>query len=102
MHLPAALQSRVWYGVRPEVVALTEIPHVKGHRARLLYKSGLRTPEAVAAVDVERLVEILGSGVQAGAKGMSDEQRRKAEQRAARMILEGGAGCRLAHEALIC
>ncbi len=56
------LQGRVWFGVRPEIVALTEIPYVKGARARLLYAAGLRTPEAVAAVEVERLAEILAAG----------------------------------------
>ena len=50
------------YGVRPEIVSLTEIPHVKGHRARLMYKAGLRTPEAVAAVEPEALIAILGQG----------------------------------------
>jgi hypothetical protein len=75
--------------VKAEVVALTEIPYVKGARARLLYKAGLRTPEAVAAVDLERLVEILATGAPAAGKGASEEQQRRAEQRAARMILEG-------------
>lgn len=37
-----------------QVLALTEIQGVKGARARLLYKAGLRTPEAVAATDVDR------------------------------------------------
>jgi hypothetical protein len=78
------------------VVALTEIPYVKGARARLLYKAGLRTPEAVAAVDLERLVEILATGAPAAGKGASEDQQRRAEKRAARMILEGAAAARCA------
>jgi hypothetical protein len=54
--LIAKFQARVWFGVRPEIVALAELPGVKGSRARLLYKAGLRTPEAVAAADVDRWV----------------------------------------------
>lgn len=57
------MQGRVSYGVKPEIVSLTEIPHVKGHRARLMYKAGLRTPEAVAAVEPEALIAILGQGM---------------------------------------
>lgn len=49
-------------GVRAEVAALTEIPYVKGYRARLLYKAGLRTPEAVAGVEEDKLLEILMQG----------------------------------------
>jgi DNA polymerase theta len=37
-----------------QVLALTEIQGVKGSRARLLYKAGIRTPEAVAATDIGR------------------------------------------------
>jgi DNA polymerase theta len=37
-----------------QVLALTEITGVKGARARLLYKAGIRTPEAVAATDLDR------------------------------------------------
>lgn len=47
-------QGRLCHGVKAELVALTEIPYVKGARAKLLYKAGLRTPEAVAASDINR------------------------------------------------
>ena len=47
-------QSRVLHGVRPEILALSEIPYVRAYTARLLYKAGFRTPEAVAAVTVGR------------------------------------------------
>lgn len=50
----AFTKARVWFGVRPEVVALAELPGVRASRARLLYKAGLRTPEAVAAAGMER------------------------------------------------
>lgn len=35
-------QSRVLHGVRPEILALSEIPFVKAYTARLLYRAGLR------------------------------------------------------------
>ncbi|KXZ52413.1 hypothetical protein GPECTOR_9g457 [Gonium pectorale] len=85
----AKFQSRVWYGVRPEVVALTEIPYVKGHRARVLFKAGLRTPEAVAGCELDRLVEILSTGAGAPRNPEQEEQQRRTERRAARMILQG-------------
>jgi hypothetical protein len=61
------LQSRVLHGVRQEILALSEIPFVKSHTARLLYKAGLRTPDAVAAVtSVDQIVAILSSGAPPG------------------------------------
>lgn len=42
-----------------QLMALTEITGVKGARARLLYKAGLRTPEAVAATDLDRWVRLV-------------------------------------------
>ncbi len=61
------LQSRVLHGVRQEILALSEIPFVKSHTARLLYKAGLRTPDAVAAVtSVDQIVAILSNGAPAG------------------------------------
>ena len=57
------VQSRVLHGVRPEILALSEIPFVKAYTARLLYRAGLRTPEAVAAVTgVDQLVSVLSAG----------------------------------------
>ncbi|GMH38125.1 hypothetical protein BSKO_06009 [Bryopsis sp. KO-2023] len=61
--LVAKFQGRIWRGVRQEILILTEIPYVKAHRARILYKAGLRTVEAVAAVEsVDRLAGILAKG----------------------------------------
>lgn len=88
-------QVRVWFGVRQEIVALTEIPYVKGARARLLYKAGLRTPEAVAECDVDRLTDILVSAApNGGGRGVSEDQQRRIERRAAKMILN--VSCRTA------
>lgn len=39
---PTPSQSRVLHGVRPEILALSEIPFVKAYTARLLYRAGLR------------------------------------------------------------
>lgn len=61
------MQSRVLHGVRQEILALSEIPFVKSHTARLLYKAGLRTPEAVAAVpSVDHILSILNAGAPPG------------------------------------
>jgi hypothetical protein len=54
--------GRIKSGVKEDIVALTEIPGVRGYRARLLYKAGLRTPEAVAACDISKLTDVLVAG----------------------------------------
>ena len=59
------MQARVWYCVRQDIVALTEIPHVKGRRARLLYDAGLRTSEAIAQASRDTVVAILLKGAHA-------------------------------------
>ncbi|KAL6747107.1 hypothetical protein V8C86DRAFT_3034055 [Haematococcus lacustris] len=87
--LVAKFQGRINSGVREEIVALTEIPGVRGYRARLLYKAGLRTPEAVAACELSRLTDILAAGMAASSKGKTEDQGRAGERRAARMILNG-------------
>lgn len=46
------------HNTQHQVLALTEITGVKGARARMLYKAGLRTPEAVAATDVDRCAHL--------------------------------------------
>lgn len=48
--------------MKSDVVPLTEIAYVKGYRARLLYQAGMRTPEDVAAADVDDLTEVLANG----------------------------------------
>lgn len=78
-------QSRVLHGVRQEILALSEIPFVKSHTARLLYKAGLRTPEAVAAVpSVDHILSILNAGAPPG-----DRKGGMLRQRQALKILRG-------------
>lgn len=48
--------------MKAEIVALSEISYVKGFRARLLYKAGLRTPADVAAADLDLICNILSAG----------------------------------------
>ncbi|XP_059641680.1 helicase and polymerase-containing protein TEBICHI isoform X1 [Cornus florida] len=57
--LVAKFQNRVSFGVRAEIVELTNIPYVKGSRARALYKAGLRTPQAIAEASVPEIVKAL-------------------------------------------
>ncbi|KAJ8751696.1 hypothetical protein K2173_025862 [Erythroxylum novogranatense] len=52
-------QNRVSFGVRAEIVELTTIPHVKGSRARALYKAGLRTPLAIAEASIPEIMKAL-------------------------------------------
>eukprot|EP00798_Chlamydomonas_sp_ICE-L_P002967 gene2967-12975_t len=86
--LVTKFQGRVFYGVR-QIVALTEIPYVKAARARMLYKAGLRTPEAVAAVDAERVYEILCTAAPSGSRGCSEEIQRRTDKRQANLIVMG-------------
>ncbi|VFQ97668.1 unnamed protein product [Cuscuta campestris] len=57
--LVSKFQNRVSFGVRAEIVELTNIPYVKGSRARALYKSGLRTPQAIAEASLPEIVKAL-------------------------------------------
>ncbi|KAL9230313.1 hypothetical protein vseg_005682 [Gypsophila vaccaria] len=57
--LVAKFQNRVSFGVRAEIVELTNIPYVKGSRARALYKSGLRTAQAIAESSVNEIAKAL-------------------------------------------
>lgn len=47
-------QSRVLHGVRPEILALSEIPFVKAFTARALYRAGLRCAGAAAPLVEQR------------------------------------------------
>lgn len=60
------LQARVWFGVRQDIVALTEIPHVKGRRARLLYDASLRTVESIAQQSTDTIAAVLKKGQLSG------------------------------------
>ncbi|XP_039165720.1 helicase and polymerase-containing protein TEBICHI [Eucalyptus grandis] len=57
--LVGKFQNRVSFGVRAEIVELTNIPYVKGSRARVLYKAGLRTPLAIAEASTSEIVKAL-------------------------------------------
>ncbi|CAN1785301.1 Helicase and polymerase-containing protein TEBICHI [Linum perenne] len=57
--LVSKFQNRVSFGVRAEIVELTTIPHVKGSRARALYKAGLRSPLAIAEASIPDIVKAL-------------------------------------------
>ncbi|CAM8919656.1 unnamed protein product [Rhodiola kirilowii] len=57
--LVAKFQNRVCFGVRAEIVELTNIQYVKGSRARALYTAGFRTPQAIAEASVHDLVKAL-------------------------------------------
>ncbi|WCJ18322.1 DNA polymerase I [Euphorbia peplus] len=73
--LIAKFQNRVSFGVRAEIVELTTIPYVKGSRARALYKSGLRTPIAIAEASISEIVKSLfGSSSWAGQEGSAQRR----------------------------
>ncbi|KAF8666497.1 hypothetical protein HU200_053610 [Digitaria exilis] len=57
--LVGKFQNRVSFGVRAEIAELTSIPFVKGSRARALYKSGLRTPVAIAEASIPEIAKAL-------------------------------------------
>ncbi|KAL3691255.1 hypothetical protein R1sor_004906 [Riccia sorocarpa] len=81
--LVSKFQSRVSFGVKAEIVELTEIPFVKGSRARGLYKAGLRTIQAVAEASMPELVKALSDATPWAAQ---DESRRAVQQRVLRGI----------------
>lgn len=49
--------QRLNFGVKEEIIPLTEIKGVKRFRARALYNAGLRTVRAVAAATPEELLQ---------------------------------------------
>ncbi|KAF6176329.1 hypothetical protein GIB67_011118 [Kingdonia uniflora] len=57
--LVAKFQNRISFGVRAEIVELTNIPYVKGSRARALYKAGLRTSLAIAEASIPEIFKAL-------------------------------------------
>ena len=84
--LVSKFQARVLYGVRPEVLCLMEIDHVQAATARMLFKAGLRTPEAVAAVpDVQRVISALAAG-RGGAEKMNGAEKGALVHQARRII----------------
>ncbi|CAK9217649.1 unnamed protein product [Sphagnum jensenii] len=60
--LVSKFQSRVSFGVKSEIVELTDIPFVKAARARALFKAGLRSVQAVAEATLPELFKALYDG----------------------------------------
>ncbi|XP_073390265.1 helicase and polymerase-containing protein TEBICHI isoform X3 [Physcomitrium patens] len=52
-------QKRVSFGVKSEIVDLTEIPFVKAARARALFKAGLRSVHAIAEASLPEIIKAL-------------------------------------------
>lgn len=47
-------QRRVYHGVKEDVLALTEIKHVKGPKARMMFEAGIKTAQDVVEAGVDR------------------------------------------------
>ncbi|KAG0498218.1 hypothetical protein HPP92_002909 [Vanilla planifolia] len=72
------------FGVKAEIVELTSIPHVKGSRARALYKAGLRSPLSIAEASVSDIANALfDSSTWAGQEGSA---RRRVQMGVAKKI----------------
>jgi len=83
--LIAKFQARTMTGARPEILPLVEIRYVQTYTARLLYRAGIKTPEALAALgDVDRVAHILAAGRRGGGKTGAEQ---RIYQRQARNIL---------------
>ncbi|KAL6623093.1 hypothetical protein ACP70R_032972 [Stipagrostis hirtigluma subsp. patula] len=100
--LVAKFQNRVSFGVRAEIAELTTIPFVKGSRARALYKSGLRTPVAIAEASIPEIAKALfesstwsgqdGSGLRRMQLGIA----KKIKNGARKIVLEEAEAARVA------
>ncbi|XP_024542477.1 helicase and polymerase-containing protein TEBICHI-like isoform X1 [Selaginella moellendorffii] len=86
--LISKFQNRVSFGVRAEIVGLTEIPFVKAARARALYKAGLRTVEAVAEATIPELANALSDS---SFKGHADAGKQQWMYAAAAKKIKNGA-----------
>ena len=85
-------QSRISFGVQSDVLGLAEIPGLKPHKARILYKSGLRSPEDVVhAGSIEQIAKILFDG--SSQRQTKDKRKRglafSVERKCAKRILSG-------------
>jgi len=56
------LQSRALNGVKQDIVALTEIPHIGASSARRLFNEGLRTAEVIAKAPEDVVFNALSKG----------------------------------------
>ncbi|KAJ1551192.1 hypothetical protein HK096_002610, partial [Nowakowskiella sp. JEL0078] len=83
-------QDRVNFGVEKELVELARVPHVKGFRARILWKAGYRTIASLACASAEEIFEHLTKA--RPFKSVSEHDvslLRRIEYRAAHSILHG-------------
>ncbi|OUZ99943.1 DNA-directed DNA polymerase [Macleaya cordata] len=100
--LVAKFQNRISFGVRAEIVELTNIPYVKGSRARALYKAGLRTPQAIAEASVPEIVKALFESSSWAAQEGSAQRRiqlgvaKKIKNGARKIVLDKAEEARLA------
>uniref|UniRef100_A0A0D9XYP7 Helicase and polymerase-containing protein TEBICHI n=1 Tax=Leersia perrieri TaxID=77586 RepID=A0A0D9XYP7_9ORYZ len=100
--LVAKFQNRVCFGVRAEIAELTSIPFVKGSRARALYKSGLRTPVAIAEASIPEIAKALFESSTWSGQGDSGLRRmqlgiaKKIKNGARRIVLEEAEAARVA------
>jgi replicative superfamily II helicase/DNA polymerase I-like protein with 3'-5' exonuclease and polymerase domains len=88
--LIAQFTDRLSFGVEPDIIPLAQIPHVKGHRARVLYRHGFKTVASIAAAVPEQIEELLRQ--EAPYKSINDEDSnhaRKIEARVAKLIVTG-------------
>ncbi|EEC69123.1 hypothetical protein OsI_38041 [Oryza sativa Indica Group] len=100
--LVAKFQNRVCFGVRAEIAELTSIPFVKGSRARALYKSGLRTPVAIAEASIPEIAKALFESSTWSGQGDSGLRRmqlgiaKKIKNGARKIVLEEAEAARVA------
>ncbi|CAI0441279.1 unnamed protein product [Linum tenue] len=101
--LVSKFQNRVSFGVRAEIVELTTIPHVKGSRARALYKAGLRTPLAIAEASIPDILKAMFEASSWSTAQESSAQRRiqlgvakKIKNGARKIVLEKAEEARIA------
>ncbi|XP_047322143.1 helicase and polymerase-containing protein TEBICHI [Impatiens glandulifera] len=99
--LISKFQNRVSFGVRAEIVELTTIPYVKGSRARALYKSGLRTPQAIAEASIAEVFKALFESSSWASEENSGQRRvqlgvvKKIKNGARKIVLEKAEEARL-------
>ncbi|XP_010546537.1 PREDICTED: helicase and polymerase-containing protein TEBICHI [Tarenaya hassleriana] len=97
--LVAKFQNRVSFGVRAEIVELTNIPYVKGARARALYKAGFRTPQAIAEASIPEIAKSLFESSAWAAEGQRRIQlglAKKIKNGARKIVLEKAEEARVA------
>ncbi len=66
------LSQRIRYGVKEELVSLTQIPDIGRRRARLLYKHGYKTLYDLKQAELKDLVSIPGIGTKLAQKIMEE------------------------------